>query len=99
MLVRIGICLVGAVMALLSLSCAKLPEPGMEEKGLVALEELRDVGSIPAEFGSLISVTNSPKAPTWFQLWFQDEDGNVRMLNYSSDFNNLHQQVRLFHRK
>ena len=98
MLGRICTCVVGVIMVVLSSSCAKLPESEIE-KGLVALEEFRFDGSIPAEFGNLVSVSNSPKTPTWFQLWFQDENGSLRMVYYDRYANVIFPSARLIPRK
>lgn len=88
MLLRTCFCVV-AVALLLPLSCTKLPERIPLEKGSIAVERMQGADSIPSNWGSLISVTNRPDVSHVFQLWFQDEDGNVRMAVYNMTLNSL----------
>ena len=99
MLSRLGICVLVAIVFLLSSSCAKLPEWADKGEGNIAIESLPDADSIPAEWGDLISVTVSPNIENVFQLWFQDKDGNVRMIPYSIRKNRFWQEFVLIPRK
>ena len=93
-------CLVLVVLVLLASSCTKLPEYVPAGKGDVAMETLSDKSSIPLKWGNLVSVTSSGgDAPDVFQLWFQDEQGNVRMVNYDIPTNSLFHIVRFIPRK
>jgi hypothetical protein len=47
----------------------------------------------------LISVSNEPDFPNWVQLWFEDKDGNVRMVAYTIGTNRLEGTVVLIPRK
>ena len=85
------------ILVLLVVSCARLPSASPEEGGL-ATETLSDKGSIPAEWGSLVSVYDNPvKQTTW--LWFEDEEGNVRAVLYHRRSEELYSTVRLIRRR
>ena len=88
MLLRTCFCVV-AVTLLLPLSCTKLPERVPLEKGTIAVERMPGTDSIPSNWGSLVAVTNRPDVAHVFQLWFQDEDGDVRMAVYNMTLNSL----------
>ena len=68
-----------ALVALLTclLSCTPLPEPNVSGDKPVAIENLPVAGSIPAEWGDLVAVTVNPSFSYQYQLWFQDEQGNI----------------------
>lgn len=66
------------LLILVSLSCARLPETGPIESD--ELVEVPGVKPLPAAWGNLISVTD--KGANSFQLWFQDDQGTVRMVRY-----------------
>jgi hypothetical protein len=66
-----------------ALSCTKLPEKAAQTGVLVGSEQLPALDSIPPEWGKLVSVTTSPAFPNWFQLWFENETGTVRMAAFN----------------
>ncbi len=35
---------------------------------------------IPASYGSLEAVTTVPEYPGWFQMWFEDDEGTIRIV-------------------
>jgi hypothetical protein len=74
---------------LLPLSCTELPEHTPLEEGDIAVEKMANVDSIPSAWGSLVAVTNRPDVAHVFQLWFQDQDGNVHMAVYNMPLNRL----------
>jgi hypothetical protein len=61
-------------------SCRKL-EPPAAATG-VPTQSLRGTSSIPAAWGRLVSVTTESTYPDLMQLWFQDDNGNVRMVAF-----------------
>jgi hypothetical protein len=70
--------LISSILALNTLSCKKvetLPE------GNISIVKLDNVSSIPADYGSLVSVTINPTFPRISQLWFQDNEGTIRMVS------------------
>ncbi len=82
------------MLILVSLSCARLPDPGPKESD--GLEVLPGVTPVPAAWGNLISVTG--KGTFYFQLWFEDEQGAVRMVKYDVRNQSLLPEVDLFPR-
>jgi len=92
-------CLVVMVLVLLPFSCTKIPEWAGPGQGKVAIETVALKDSIPLEWGNLVSVTMTTQAGYLFQLWFQDEQGNIRMVLYQMRTNNLMDQVRFIARK
>jgi hypothetical protein len=67
-------------LVLLSQACRKLPTEG---SGGIPVQTLQGSTTLSPEFGSLVSVSTSTTYPDLAQLWFQDKDGNVRIVNFS----------------
>ena len=99
MLSRTQKCLVLAVLVLLASSCTKIPQVPITGQGTVAIESAPTTGSIPLKYGNLVSVTTTPDMNYWFQLWYQDEQGNIRIVLYQAHTNRLGNVVRLIPRK
>jgi len=89
MLGRAGICLLVMTLVLFLLSCSKLSEKKSPEEGKIAVVKMADNSSIPKEWGKLVSVSVKPDSTHVFQLWFQDEDGNIHMTKYNTDLGKL----------
>ena len=92
-------CLLVMLLVLLPLSCTKIGEEAPTGQGNVAIETLPVKNSIPLEWGNLVSVTVTPEAGAFFQLWFQDEQGNLRVVLYHARTNSLMDIVRFIPRK
>ena len=88
MLRRAGMCLLLMALVLFAMSCTKLSGFAPQEEGGIALEKLEDMTSIPLKFGKLISVSTIPER-NLSQIWFQDDDGNVRMVVFNMKANRL----------
>ena len=99
MLGRLSICLLVAILVLINLSCAKLTKEKPAEVGEVAVEELPYKDSIPSNWGKLVTVSSAPGIDHWVQLWFEDEEGNIRMVAYNIVQNRLSSQAKVFRRK
>jgi hypothetical protein len=69
-------------LALLALSCAKLPEPPTDTTKRLQNVQLPSPKAIPMEFGKLVSVTYSPFWDDVFELWFENEEGAVHLVLY-----------------
>ena len=91
------------IVVLLPLSCTKLDQPTTvgtpERTTTLAEEQLPKDGSIPSKYGTLISVSSVAGHPYWMQLWFQDENGDFRMVRYSIKENRFHEVSHLIPRK
>jgi hypothetical protein len=81
------------ILLVCTFSCRQIPQPPVSEKGELESVQLSDLKGIPAEFGSLISVTVSPEFPNWAQLWFQDDTKNIRIVRVGWMENRIHQNV------
>jgi hypothetical protein len=82
---------------ILGVSCAKIGEPGATEQKLV-LEKLTQTDAIPAKWGKLVSVSSAPGIEIWVQLWFQDDEGVIRVVPYNVRDNYLSSQARIINR-
>ena len=82
---------------LLSFSCARLPESERSlEAGMLPVEDLDDEQSVPTEFGQLVAVSESPGPST--RLWFQDEEGTIRLVLYDNYAARFAPQARVIRR-
>jgi len=97
MLVRRGTCL-ALITLLLVLSCARLEHRPEPTEGDIAVVEMPSPDSIPAAWGDLIAVSNSADFAHLFQLWFQDEEGTIRMVGYNLRTNEFQPDIRAFPR-
>ena len=96
---RTKILLVLVVLAIMPLSCTKIPEPSIAVKGGLGTKALPYRDSIPLNWGNLVSVTNVAEYPYWLQLWFQDKNGTIRIVAYSARNNSFSKDFKLIHRK
>jgi hypothetical protein len=87
-----------AMLLFCMLSCTPLQEPDVSGDAPVAIEKLPVAGSIPAEWGDLVAVTVNPSFSYQYQLWFQDERGNVRLVVFDNRMKQLLTESRLFPR-
>ncbi len=83
MLSRIGISLILVILIFLSLSCTKIEQPAARGRGDLVFKALPSPDSLPFDFGNLVSVSLEPESQHWVQLWFQDENGILRIMGYS----------------
>jgi len=65
-------------------SCAPVPSARFDVSEELPAVELPDDRSIPAEWGNLVAVSNSPKFPEVFQLWFQNEAGEIHLVVFDN---------------
>ena len=99
MLSRIGIFLILVILIFLSLSCAKIEQPVAPGEGGLDFKALPSPNSIPLEYGNLVSVSSVAGLPYSVQLWFQDENGILRMVGYSIHMNRFAKDFHLISRK
>ncbi len=87
-------------MAVLSLSCTRLPERSttLRIPGGLPVEALPDSVSIPAAWGNLVGATQG--ASPWItRLWFQDAEGTIRMVMYNNRSSRLVTVAAVIHRR
>ncbi|OGC91384.1 MAG: hypothetical protein A2W25_04435 [candidate division Zixibacteria bacterium RBG_16_53_22] len=75
------------VLCLVILACERMAPP-------ISSEEFIDLASIPASYGSLVSVSTIPAYPEWVQLWFQDSVGTIRVVRVDFTDFRMMQNVR-----
>lgn len=73
------------IIALVPLSCTRLDQVATIGTSSVAMEELPSDGSIPSQYGDLISVSSLDQYPTMVQLWFQKKRAILGWFNIPSD--------------
>lgn len=54
--------------------------------------------SIPLAYGDLEAVTVVPEYPGWYQLWFEDSVGTIRVVRIETTQNLIHKQVEVIPR-
>jgi len=74
-------------------SCEKITPPATGAADFAAKLE-----SIPASYGELEAVTAVPEYPGWFQLWFQDSVGTIRLVRIQTTENLIHKQIEVIPR-
>ncbi|MBD3867560.1 MAG: hypothetical protein IFK94_05495 [Acidobacteria bacterium] len=77
-----------ALMAALA-GCAPLPGSNLDETDSLLVLQLPDTRTIPAEWGSLAAVSNSSKFPDVFQLWFENEAGEIYLVVFDNKTRSL----------
>ena len=82
MLHRIGICLLVVVFLFPIISCTRISEAPDQKAVRLGAEKLPALDSIPLEWGKLVSVSTTPIYQGVFQLWFQDENGKIRIVAF-----------------
>ena len=87
-------------MAVLSLSCTRLPErlTTLRIPGGLPVEVLPDSVSVPAAWGNLVGVTQGA-SPLITRLWFQDAEGTVRMVMYNNNNSRLATDAAVIRRR
>ena len=78
-----------ALLLLWAVSC----EPVQEGSAAKKTDFVAGLSDIPAEYGELQAVTIMPEYPGWFQLWFEDEAGTIRMVRIQPAGKLMHQNV------
>ncbi len=86
-------------LALLCLSCTRLPQRGPEAGGNMELETLTDLGSVPAEWGNLVSAGADPTNMQIMRLFFEDDEGTVRVVVYDAQLLRLRPNVGVIRRQ
>jgi len=64
----------------LTISCEKIPEKEVGQKGKLQKIVIENLNGIPASYGPLFAVTANGSHPGWAQLWFVDDQNTIRMV-------------------
>jgi len=90
----------GLGLVALSVSCTRLPQDGAPRAaGGLAVESLEDEVSVPSEWGNLIDVTQHPSLEQITWLWFQDDEGSIRVVWYNVRTMRLATEATVIHRR
>ncbi len=84
----------------ISVSCRRLDQeapPGTGEG--MPVEPLTDAVSVPSEWGNLIDVIQHPGRVQTTRLWFQDDEGTIRVVSYDSGIKRLSTNATVIHRR
>ena len=84
-------------LSLLGLSCTRLPQGG--NVAVETVQTLQDLGSVPAAWGNLVSAGVDPNSPQITRLFFQDEEGTIRVVFYDSQLSQLRPRVGVIRRQ
>ncbi len=98
MLLRGTFFLIIVSLVILNVSCAKIEEEQPVLSTEIIPEKVPQADSIPSAWGKLISVSSVTNVPNWAQLWFVDDEGNIRMVPYNVRDNRLATEARLIRR-
>ena len=85
-------------LALLCMSCTRLPQR-QEADGNVAVETLQNLGSVPAEWGNLVSASTHPINMQTMRLFFEDDEGTIRVVVYDAQLLRLWPNVGVIRRQ
>ena len=86
-------------LALLCMSCTRLPRRSQEVGGSVAVETLQNLGFVPAEWGNLVSAVTHPTNGRILRLLFEDDEGAIRIVTYNAEFVQLQPKVAVIRRQ
>ena len=67
--------------AFLLVSCSRVQDIGKLTEGKLKRVKLEKLDGIPAEYGALVGVTANPQYHRFAQLWFQDDNGTIRVVS------------------
>jgi hypothetical protein len=85
---RVVMVLIVALLLALIAACAPISTSEDESTSLPWVE-LPDTRTIPSEWGSLVAVSNSSKFPDVFQLWFENEVGEIHLVVFDNSSRSL----------
>ena len=80
-------------------ACAPIPGSQVAESQSLEVVQLPDTRTIPAEWGNLTAVSNSSKFPDVFQLWFENEAGEIYLVVFDNQSRSLLTSSRVISRR
>ena len=84
------LCLLSGV---LFLSCEPIESSHQKKVGNLTEEMMKNLMTIPKEFGELKAVTTHAAYEGWSQLWFLDEQSTIRMVRVQFHEYRIHERV------
>lgn len=80
-------------------ACAPIPGSEVADSQRLEVVQLPDTRTIPAEWGNLAAVSNSSKFPDVFQLWFENEAGEIYLVVFDNQSRSLLTSSRVISRR
>ena len=87
---RFAVCLILAVLVLLP-GCEKLSD-SRAHRGDITFITMAGKAEIPADWGRLVSVHSSADHVNIFHLWFEDDEGTIRVAFYDVRDNDFQEE-------
>ncbi len=81
-----------SVLILANVSCTQVQPPA--DTNVVS-----NLAGLPTAYGELVSVTTAAQYPDWSQLWFVDDEGNIRMVRVQFELKQIHNDVLIIPRQ
>lgn len=92
-------CLIVAALPLALATCGRTQAGALlDEGGADVPLEVLDSNQVPQSWGRLVSVTVDPVSENGVVLWFEDAQGQVRMIGYDRSVHRLWKNGRIIRR-
>jgi hypothetical protein len=82
---------------LCAVACNELPETAALDRSQL-MEPMPYTDAIPADWGSLVSVTADAQW-TYSTMWFQDDSGSIRLVGFYNETRQLLDSMVVIHRR
>jgi len=89
----LGLILACFLIICFNFACEKKYDPWDQQ---VAFSEA--LPEIPASYGDLEAVTTVPQYPGWFQMWFEDDAGTIRIVRVQIFHNQMPTDIKVIER-
>lgn len=89
----LGLILACFLLICVSFACEQKYDPWDNQ---VAFSEA--LPEIPASYGDLEAVTTVPEYPGWFQMWFEDDAGTIRIVRVQIFRNEMPTDIKVIER-
>ena len=80
------------------ISCSRVEEFKPGTKGNLKMVELKKLDAIPLKYGSVVGTTANQEYSDWGHLWFEDDDGTIRVVSVNFVHQIIHKNVTLISR-
>ena len=95
----LGFVTVAVIAILATAACRRIPAPQAGKLPPSQTIEVPSDGKIPADWGRLIAVVDNPITTGVYTMWFEDADGNIRIVYYGVRFRQLNDTAQLIERQ
>lgn len=95
----LGFVAVAVIAVLATTACRRIPEPQAGKMPPSQTIQVPADGKIPADWGRLVAVVDNPITTGVYTMWFEDADGNIRIVYYGVRFRQLNDTAELIERQ